>query len=376
MDIKTRLPLLRFRDDSGKLRDDLSAAVLIDEHLWIASDETTSIERLSTKDDGVTFENHKTFPLGDFIELPAQGTEFDQEIDIEGMTYADNYLWVIGSHSIKRKNLKKDDPGSAEKKIKKLTRLERDGNRYLLARIPLAKSEETGKMEPHKSLPNSNPALFAARLPGDTRSDALIEALNDTDNLEDNNHIGPFLSIPGKDNGFDIEGLAIAGGKIFIGLRGPVLRGWSIILEVSAFESDSSLALKAIGPGKRLYKKHFLQLEGLGIRELSVDGSDLLILAGPSMDMDGPVTIFRWRDGVNATAESIVWKEDFQKFTFEPLTRTRDAAEAGKDHPEGMTIVATGKNTSVLIIYDSPAQRRKVGETGVYADIFELPGRV
>jgi hypothetical protein len=31
--------------------------------------------------------------------------------------------------------------------------------------------------------------------------------------------------IPGKDNGFDSEGLAVADDRVFIGLRGPVLRG-------------------------------------------------------------------------------------------------------------------------------------------------------
>ncbi len=30
-------------------------------------------------------------------------------------------------------------------------------------------------------------------------------------------------------------------------------------------------------------------MEGLGIRELVIQGKDLLILAGPSMDLDGPV---------------------------------------------------------------------------------------
>jgi hypothetical protein len=368
--------LLKFRDDSTQLREDLSVAVFANNYLWVASDETTSIERLSTKD-GAIFDDHKTFPLGDLIKLPAVGTGFDQEIDIEGMAYDGNYLWIVGSHSIKRKNLKKEDTGSTEKKIKKLTKLESDGNRYLLARIPLIENEKSGEIEPRKSSPEATPRLFAAQLAGDTRSNDLTNALKDTDNREDHNHIGPFLSIPSKDNGFDIEGLAIAGDKIFIGLRGPVLRGWAIILEVSVSESDSALTLKQIGPDSQLYKKHFLQLEGKGIREMSVLGSDLLILAGPSMDMDGPVSVFRWRDAVNASSESLIWKEDLQEFTFEPATCADGAEEKpkqeGKDHPEGMTILTTGEHASLLIIYDSPADGRKVDPASVYADVFELP---
>ena len=53
-----------------------------------------------------------------------------------------------------------------------------------------------------------------------------------TEALRGDEHLGSFLAIPGKDNGFDIEGLAVAGERLFIGLRGPVLRGWAVILEV------------------------------------------------------------------------------------------------------------------------------------------------
>ena len=54
----------------------------------------------------------------------------------------------------------------------------------------------------------------------------LIEA------LAEDEHLGPFLQmgLPSKDNGFDIEGLAVQGNQVFLGLRGPVLRGWAIIL--------------------------------------------------------------------------------------------------------------------------------------------------
>ena len=109
-----------------------------------------------------------------------------------------------------------------------------------------------------------------------------------------------FLAIPGKDNGLDIEGLAVAEGSVFVGLRGPVLRGWTTLLEMAVGEDDdapSTLKLKEIGSNGSLYRKHFLDLGGLGVRDLCLDGDDLLILAGPTMDLDGPVTVFRWRGG-------------------------------------------------------------------------------
>jgi len=44
--------------------------------------------------DSQLFAEHKQFRVADFIELPAPS---DQEIDIEGLTYAGHYLWFVGS---------------------------------------------------------------------------------------------------------------------------------------------------------------------------------------------------------------------------------------------------------------------------------------
>lgn len=113
-------------------------------------------------------------------------------------------------------------------------------------------------------------------------------------------HLPSSLSLPGKDNGFDIEGLAVVGDRIFIGLRGPVLRGWAVIVEIEPKEDEgnvSQLKLKKIGRDDRPYRKHFLQLNGLGVRDLCVQHSDLLLLAGPTMDLDGAsygLALDRW----------------------------------------------------------------------------------
>jgi len=71
-----------------------------------------------------------------------------------------------------------------------------------------------------------------------------------TEALRGDQHLGLFIVIPGKDNGFDIEGLAGAGKRLFIGLRGPVLRGWAVILEVELkedIEQPFTLRLTTIG---------------------------------------------------------------------------------------------------------------------------------
>jgi hypothetical protein len=261
----------------------------------VASDELTSIERLST-DDGLTFKNHKSFSLEELIRLPAQDTDFDQEIDIEGMDHHDSYLWLVGSHSIKRKNVKKKDAAKKDEAIAKIAKTEIEGNRFILARIPLV-TNSTGDQElvaavnasgDQESLAASKPerVLKAAQIAGDVESNDLIAALKGGGPGHGDPHLEKFLSIPGKDNGFDIEGLAVADDRIFVGLRGPVLRGWAIILEVAVdFSEPAGLKLRNIGSDGRLYRKHFLGLGGRGIRDLCADGSDLLILAGPTMTL-------------------------------------------------------------------------------------------
>ena len=365
MKLQTQGPVILFENEMSKLRESLSAALFVKETLWLASDETTSVERFST-DDGRTFQHHKSFPLDELITLPAAGAEFDQEVDIEGMDFRDSHLWLIGSHSIKRKNVKSSESGSDAKLIKKLAQTESDGNRFILARIPLIEND-SGEQELVKSVdgPTGQP-LRASTFSNDTSSDALTEALRTAEGSGDP-HLSRFLNIPGKDNGFDIEGLAVTAEKVFIGLRGPVLRGWAVVLELSVDTSDSShLALNPIGPDDRPYKKHFLDLNGLGVRELCVHGEDLLVLAGPTMSLDGPSLIYRWKGAINSQGENLVRADQLVRVLEIPFG-------VSEDHAEGITIVSDGvQPPQLFVVYDSPSAKRKTSTNGVKADVFEL----
>ncbi len=94
--------LLRFAEESEELLGELSAVVrTTDGSLWVGSDELNTIERLSPIEPCV-FGKHQSFEVGNFVPLLNQ----DDEIDIEGIDYSDSYLWIIGSHSLKRKKPK------------------------------------------------------------------------------------------------------------------------------------------------------------------------------------------------------------------------------------------------------------------------------
>ena len=98
-----------------------------------------------------------------------------------------------------------------------------DGNRRLLACLPI---EPDAGGEPCL-VRHARGGRRALRLTGDSQANLLTEA------LADDPHFGPYMAIPGKDNGFDIEGLVVDGRRLLLGLRGPVLRGWLALLEIA-----------------------------------------------------------------------------------------------------------------------------------------------
>jgi hypothetical protein len=371
----THVVLLEFHPErhdlsqEKELRDGLSVAVQIGDTLWVANDETISLERLSLIKGGHTGiyrygRHHTQFSLHDYLQLPVPpplNPADLEEADVEGLVYDDGYLWLVGSHSLKRKKPTLKD--GVKKAQQQLAKVSHDGNRYLLARIPVVKRKGTYTLATEAT--HHGKTHTAAQLHGHDQGNDLTEVLSGDE------HLGSFLAIPGKDNGFDIEGLAVAGERVFLGLRGPVLRGWAVILEVALKEDHdqpSTLRLKTIGPNDRPYRKHFLHLGGLGIRDLCMQGADLLILAGPTMDLDGPVSVFRWPGGTAPAEEMVMPASALERVLEVPYGQ-------GVDHAEGMTLFSPDGGTAqaLLVVYDSASESRQVGDSMVAADVFPLP---
>jgi hypothetical protein len=356
--------LLRFAaaaesSDDG-LRGQLSAVVQVEGELWLASDESNSVERLTCTGPG-EYGQHRTFRLSNYLELPADD---ESEIDIEGLDADGGYLWLVGSHSLKRRRARPDK--NASKQIHRLAELRADGNRYLLARVPLRSEPDGRVILDVRAKDARGPERTAARLMGGDRGNLLMDALR----LDE--HLAPFLVIPGKDNGLDIEGIAVRGERVFLGLRGPVLRGWAVVLELALVAAAPGLLrLAPIDEHGRPYRKHFLDLRGLGVRDLRLYGHDLLILAGPTMELDGPAAVYRWRDALAADRSMLVGSDDIDEIVSVPYGTGERAAH---DHPEGLALLrADGvEPASMLIVYDSPDTRRKHGAHAVLADVFPL----
>lgn len=345
---------LRFGDKSraAATHTNLSAVRLDGPVLWIAGDETATVERLVADDPArpTEFGDETTYRLGDFITLP--GTDIEEEADVEGLARSGPFLWAIGSHSLRRKQIKERHEGA--KALKRLARIEGQENRQILVRLPIA--DVDGLPTPVREIEVDGEKHYAAALGGPDDLRRL---------LRKDEHLAPFLAIPGKDNGLDIEGIAVAGDRIYLGLRGPVLRGWAFVLELRPYidpDEPTRLRLHEFADGFT-YRKHVLKLDGLGVRDLCPDGDDLLILAGPTMDLDGPVRVYRWHDACRSEQPTIV-RGDLISRVLE-LTYGE-----GDDHAEGLSNYGDGR---LLVVYDSPAAVRLTEDDAVIADVLRLP---
>ncbi|MFC0135722.1 hypothetical protein CR105_00175 [Massilia eurypsychrophila] len=373
----TNIVLLEFHQEhdnlapNKELRDGLSVVLQMGRNLWLANDETVSLERLTLMDKDSTGRSssthgHKQFALHDFLPLPLppHGATPDEinEADIEGLAFDGNYLWLTGSHSLKRKQPRPDD--GVKKAHKRLCSVSADGNRYLLARIPVI--EQDGEYTLVKEEGKKAKMRTAAMLRTDEHGNDLTALLRADE------HFGPFLSIPGKDNGFDIEGIAVVGKHLLLGLRGPVLRGWAAIIEVALVDDTEPgwMRLAPVSDDGKMMRKHFLNLDGLGVRDLCVQGEDILILAGPTMDLDGPVYIYRWVGGATPTKDTVVPSDCLERVLVLPYGQ-------GVDHPEGISLFCdkAGAGDELLVVYDAASPARQIGDSTVLADVFSLPVR-
>jgi hypothetical protein len=345
-----------------ELRDGLSAVLQVGHTLWVANDESSTVERLTIHDGQA--DQHVQFALADFLDLalPPESKQAQSapEVDIEGLDHDGGYLWIAGSHSLKRDKPGHDDTPKAARQA--LRRVSQDANRYLLARIPLFEQDGSWQLaRQHKGVGGT---LKAARLRGARHGNELMEV------LRRDRHLRDFMCIPGKENGFDIEGLAVRGDRMFLGLRGPVLRGWALILELRIGDARKAGRLRLLpvdGKGRRV-RKHFLDLGGRGVRDIHLDGDDVLVLAGPTMPLDGKLTVLRWPGALRGDTGCLVRAEQLQHVMDLPHG-------TACDHAEGITFHrAPGSDeVALLVVHDAASPQRQVGDSTLLADVLPLP---
>jgi hypothetical protein len=324
--------------DAQELTQNLSALAARNGILWLGGDEGRSLYRLQRLGEH-RYGDLRQVKLHDF---GLAGGKDDGESDIEGLALDGDRLWLVGSHSRRRR--KHDDKGEP---LSLFGKDKQSRNAHVLGCLRLD----------GEGLPVAGQRLAFDAAAG---RDALSQCLA-ADTL-----IAPFLNIPSKENGLDIEGIAARGKRVLVGLRGPVLRGIAMVLDLQldGIEQDGSSTLTLAAQRFR-----YLQLNGLAVRDLAVvpGSDDVLVLAGPTMTVAGPCYLYRWRNALRPeeprSGAGITVEEP------EPLLWIRDGRPGrpgkGSDKPEGLEVQRKGGRLLAWVAYDDPAEARRGGGQGV-----------
>ena len=335
-------------DDEHPIHD-ISACAWSRGALFVAGDEAHSIERLVPGRHG-WFTQHTTYPLGDFLDLK----DPDEEVDIEGLAVDGKWLWVTGSHSRTRHDPRDDGEEPDCIDLSKLADLKDTRARCVLARIPLAEDED-GWPAPVKRCGKRRAGMVAQKKDHGSKLGRYLAK----DKL-----IGPSMALAAKEGGLDIEGIAAKGKRVALGLRGPTIQTYALLVEPQfKFKKKGKLHL----PGKPYIR--LLDLDGLGVRDLVVDGNDLYILAGPTQDLDGRCAIYVWEGW--ATDQP----EDETTVKLHHPERLFDLpVKFHADHPEGIDFTTDEDgNRRLAVFYDSPnPDRLDIEKATILGDLFEI----
>jgi hypothetical protein len=308
--------------DAGRAKKflpNLSAVAAAGQYLWTASDEMRTVECLAPCETGYRLQQQ--FLLDDFFPgLP--GADEGREADIESLDVADGRLWICGSHSLTRRSQEKSRSERVDPRIRKRP------SRRLFGALPISKDGAviTG---PGHALPYGKTGSLRAVLGAKP-------------------HIAPFMGLPSKENGFDVEGMVLFRRKVYVGMRGPVVDNIAVVAELRTTTSFS------IDPATVFL--HFVDLDGLGVRDLTRWKDGILIIAGPVSGADGPFALLHWRPRRTDAIQKPVRLAQLP---------------SGVDHPEGACVVKRHHTEGLLVLCDTSNPKR-LKATQYRADWFAL----
>jgi hypothetical protein len=193
-------------------------------------------------------------------ECPVKNGKFS-EFDGEGVAYAPPYFYIVGSHGCSRQ-----------------------GDEFKLSSFLLARVKVDSEGRP---LGDGGEALEP-----DEWQRAVETTYRLSDYLAKADKVGGFFgkSLDAEENGLNIEGLAVDGERVLVGLRAPAFGGTAYLVA-----ADSTDLFRPGGdPAKGKPEVIAMKLgKGLGVRDLaSLPDGRLLVLAGPAQQQTAPYQVF------------------------------------------------------------------------------------
>jgi Protein of unknown function (DUF3616) len=326
-------------DGLNDVLHNLSGVAAAGRFLWTASDEGRTIECLEPDGDGYRLrQQHKL--NRQFPNLPDEREDHDDkpaEVDIESLAVCDGALWICGSHCKVRWTTKEDrEKERTQQRFRPRPEFNKRASRHLLGKVAL-KDEGGGLQDGGDHLPFKEKGSLRRA-------------------LKENRFLKPFIGLPSKENGLDIEGFTTRDGKrLFFGLRGPLVDSFAVVVEL---EVTGGLKL-----ADRQMVTHFLDLKGLAVRDLAQSGEEILVLAGPVSDAGTPFRLYRWQPLRSRDAQS---PAECHHWPLDPEHGTGLG-----EKPEAICRLDHRGRSGLIVLYDKPNPWRIEG-TGYTADWIPL----
>lgn len=305
-----------------KAPKNVSAVAQIGSFLVIGSDEGIGpenenlIQFLEKKD------NH--YKVSHDVLLFKGNNTDGKEMDIEGIAVEGNRVYVVGSHSLRRKKVEADKKYKKNRENFHDEAIDRQKNRGWLYRLVInAEGEEIDR---------ARISLY--------------------DLIQNDGVLKTFSHIPSKENGIDIEGIAVKGEWLYVGFRGPVFRGNYVPVMKLKFDQP-----------QESYELLYANLDGHGFRDIASVSDGFLIVAGPVGDnRAASYPLYHW-DG-----KDIISGEDRAAADIGKMTLLGQIQPPVGDKAEGLVVLEENDMSyELLIVYDGlkdeVGQRFRVGKS-------------
>jgi hypothetical protein len=157
----------------------------------------------------------------------------------------------------------------------------------------------------------------------------------------------PFKDRPLEEGGVTIEGVAVTGGRLYAGFRGPIVKDdkgekgkdQAVILSAAlghffdGHPADARVHRLKLGPGR-------------GVRDLAAFDGGVLVLAGPVQSVNATYSIYWW-DGVSPRAKKLA---DLPDYFSKKEARKKDGVQW---KPEAvLPLSRNGRGLRVLLLLD------------------------
>jgi hypothetical protein len=246
-------------------------------------------------------------------------------MDIEGIAVEGNTIYVIGSHSAVRKKVRCEPVGGCTLDCKKPRSYAK--NRAILGGSTKRRKSSRGRLVRFNMDSNGTPSKMA---------EISLGSIIDTLPIFQHSR-----NVPGKENGVNIEGIAVRDGIVHVGFRGPVLRGNYVPIIKLRFDAPDVSDKDIV----------YVKLGGRGIRDLARVSDGFLILAGPVGGGSASYQLYHW-DGRDMVPGGGPRPEP-------PGTLTLLGAIAHPPcgNPEGISVQREGpKSYDLVVVFDGDAK--------------------